>query len=93
MNWSNKDIEKLINLYEINVFMYDVTTTDYHNRHRRFFRTRSHLVRKIGAESRRRLSAPISGAFVISFMLLLSLTSDIQRSIVYMYAGIAIGST
>ena len=35
MNWSDNDIEKLINLYEINVFMYDVTASDYHNRHKR----------------------------------------------------------
>jgi len=52
------------------VYVYDVTATDYHNRHRldgfvrRFFRTRSHLVRKIGAEK----SAPISVPCVISFI-------------------------
>jgi len=40
-----------------------------------FFRTRSHLVRKIGAEIRRRLAAPISGVCVISLI-----TNFIRRS-------------
>jgi len=55
MNWSDKDIEKLFTS-----FMY----VDFR---RRFFRTRSHLVRGIRAKIRRRLSVPISGVCVISF--------------------------